>query len=50
MSGHETQMSLDVMYKPDANMEVWIEATNQSLKIVRIWHADEGVLPPHDPH
>ena len=49
MSGHETPMSPDVMHKPDATKEVCLKITNQTLKMVRIWCADEVVLPlkPH---
>ena len=39
MSGHETLMSPDVMHKPYATKEVWLEITNQTLKMVRIWCA-----------
>ena len=42
MSGHETPKSSNVMHKSDATKEVWLETTNQTLKIVRIWCAEKG--------
>ena len=46
MSGHQTPMSPDVMHTPDAIKEVSPETTNQTLKNVKFWCVDEGVLPP----
>ena len=49
MSGHETPMPPDVMHTPDATKEVSLETTNQTLKTVKFWCVDEGVLPPVTP-
>ena len=37
-------MSLDVMHKPDDTKEVWLNTTYQTLKMVRIWCVDEGMV------
>ena len=46
MSGHETLMSPDAMHKLDGSKEVWLDTTSQTLKIVKIWCADERMLLP----
>ena len=40
MSGHKTPLSPDVMHKPDATKEEWLDTTT---------FADEEVLPPVTP-
>ena len=40
MSGHKTPMSPDVMHT---------HVPNQTLKNIKVWCVDEGVLPPVTP-
>ena len=42
-------MSPDVMHTPDATKEVSLETTNRTLKNVKSWCVNKGVLPPATP-